>query len=910
MALPAGTRLGPYAVTAQIGVGGMGEVYKATDTNLKRAVAIKVLPTSVASDAERLARFQREAEVLAALNHPNIAAIYGLERSGGITALVMELIEGPTLADRIAQGAIPLDEALEIAKQIAEALEAAHEQGIIHRDLKPANVKVRADGAVKVLDFGLAKAMEPAGAMSPNASMAPTITSPAMTGVGAILGTAAYMGPEQTRGRRVDHRADVWAFGCVLFEMLTGRRAFGGETVTETLAAVLERQPDWQALPSSTPSDIRRLLQRCLEKEPKNRLHAIADVRLALEDARHDDTAGAPAKVGRRGVLGALAFGCAASLALGWRLGSRSPASAPVDVSRWLLDVRPATALLGANRAERSEYARSRPSRTAVALSPDGRTIAFTAQRDGTTRLYIRALDRMDASVIPGTDGADGPFFSPEGTSVGFWANGAIRRVPLTGGPPVKVSDTDQPSGASWASDDTIVFANATAIWEVGSSGGTPRALTKLAQGEFRRVLPTRLPGSRWLLFTVLPATFDWERSRVVAQSLDTGEQRVLLEGATDARYVPTGHLVFMRLGNLMAAPFDAEGARRTGPEVGVIENVMQSVNTGSVPTDTGAGQYTFSSTGTLAYVAGELIPDFEATFHWIRRDGSIEPIGAQPKPFQTPRLSPDGRHLVATTWGLRDRSLWRYDFDTGNLARLTTEGRVQFPAWSQDGKNVLFSLGLTGPPNVFTVRADGGAPTRLAHSENVQFAGTSTPDGRTVVWAEGAANFDIKAISIGEPAARPILATRFSEFNPELSPDGRWLAYVSNETERNEVYVGAFPDLGEKRMISRTGGDSPAWSLDGRKLLFLSPASKPGESAMQLMELDVTLGPTFTATLPRPLFEPMFESDLVRTYDLTRNADRFIFVRQRHPPATSAPREIHVVQNWSEELKRLVPAN
>jgi hypothetical protein len=489
MTLPPGTRLGPYEVTAQIGVGGMGEVYKATDTNLKRAVAVKVLPTSVASDAERLARFQREAEVLAALNHQNIAAIYGLERSAGITALVMELIEGPTLADRIAQGAIPIDEALPIATQIAEALEAAHERGIIHRDLKPANVKLRPGGAVKVLDFGLAKAMEPAGAMSPNASISPTITSPAMmTGVGMILGTAAYMGPEQARGRRVDHSADVWAFGCVLFEMLTGRRAFGGETVTETLAAVLERQPDWQALPSSTPSDIRRLLQRCLEKEPKNRLHAIADVRLALEDARHDGTTVASANINRRVVWGAVALGCAASLAVGWLLGSRPPASAPIDVSRWLLDVRPATALIGALQVERSEYQRSRPSRTAVALSPNGRTIAFTAQRDGTTRLYIRALDRMDASVIAGTDGADGPFFSPDGTWVGFWANGAIRKVPLTGGPPVKVSDTDLPSGATWASDDTIVFANAAAIWEVGSSGGTPRALTKLAQGEFRRV--------------------------------------------------------------------------------------------------------------------------------------------------------------------------------------------------------------------------------------------------------------------------------------------------------------------------------------------------------------------------------------------------------------------------------------
>jgi serine/threonine-protein kinase len=919
MALAAGTRLGPYEIGAQIGSGGMGEVYRATDTNLGRQVAIKVLPDVFAADAERLVRFEREARTLASLNHPNIAIIHGVEKGDpstgtghAVRALVMELVEGSTLADRIAHGPMALDEAVPIARQIAGAFEAAHEQGIIHRDLKPANVKVRDDGTVKVLDFGLAKALEPDSPSLP-LSMSPTFTSPVMTKVGVLLGTAAYMSPEQARGRIVDKRTDIWAFGCVLYEMLAGRPAFPGETVTETLAAVLERQPDWQALPGSTPGVIRRLLHKCLQKDPKSRLHDIADARLELDEAPSDVTVVNRSTSGPKWWLALAVVAGAAGLAIGWLLGARSEPVTPV-VSRWLLDVRPATALLGAHPVERAPFARLRPSRLSIALSPDGRTLAFTAQRDGITRLYVRALDRAEATAVAGTDGADGPFFSPDGRWVGFWASGAIRKAALAGGPPVKISDSDYLFGASWPSDDTIVYASATrTIWKVASAGGAPQALSERKTGEVRHVLPQILNGGTWLLFTVLTADSDWEHSRVVAQSLQTGERKVLLEGAADARYVPTGHLVFMRQGNLMAQPFDVVGARLTGPEVGIIEGVMQSIDSGSVGLDTGAGQYTVSSTGTLIYVVGQRSPDFEATVHWMNRDGSTQqvPVPAPLRPFNLPRLSPDGLHLALGMYSSREWTLWRYGFADRTLARVTIEGRAAFPVWSPDGTQILFRLTMGGLPSLAVVRADGDStPRQLAPGHGVIFPGSWTPDGQSVIFAEGptADTLDIKLLSVaGDPRVQPLIETRFNDRMPELSPDGRWLAYVSNETGRDELYVRAFPGLGDKRQISTAGGVDPAWSRNGRKLVFLSRLGKPGTYA--LMEVDVTPGTTFISSPPRQVFESPFFPDVARTYDLTPDASRFIFTRETYPPSTSAPREMHVVQSWTEELKARVPA-
>ena len=538
MAPHLGTRLGPYAIIAEIGVGGMGEVYRATDTNLGRDVAIKVLPESVAQDHERLARFDREARTLAALNHPNIAQIHGLEKSAGTIALVMELVEGPTLADRIAQGAIPVDEALPIAKQIAEALEAAHEQGIIHRDLKPANIKVRADSTVKVLDFGLAKAMEPTGAMSPGMSQAPTITTPAMTQAGMILGTAAYMSPEQAKGKTVDKRSNVWAFGAVLYEMLAGRRAFDAEDVSETLAAVLRAEVDWARLPKDVPPVLGTYIRRCLQKDPKQRIRDIGDVSLALEGAFEtavpqavESVAVSQPAVWRRAMplaLASLLTAVVVGLAV-WSL-TRPALQPPAPVARFPIPLA-------------AEEAFSGTGRPIVALSPNGRHVAYTANEG----LVLRPVDQLQAQPIPGTDGAWNPFFSPDGQQIGFYANGQLKRVSVSGGAPVTVAEADNPSGASWGADNMILYGQGLqGIWRVPGTGGTPEQVIPVEDGEQAHG-PQLLPGGEWVLLTFRPAGgATWDQAQIVLHSLATDERIVLIDGGRDARYLPTGSLVYV----------------------------------------------------------------------------------------------------------------------------------------------------------------------------------------------------------------------------------------------------------------------------------------------------------------------------------------------------------------------------
>ena len=565
MALAAGTRLGPYEITAQIGVGGMGEVYRATDTKLKRDVAVKVLPSHVAADPERLARFQREAEVLASLNHPNIAAIYGLEEADSTKALVMELVEGPTLADRIARGAIPVDEALPIAKQIAEALEAAHEQGIIHRDLKPANVKLRPDGVVKVLDFGLAKTLEPTGAMSPGLSQAPTITTPAMTQAGMILGTAAYMSPEQAKGRTVDKRSDVWAFGAVLFEMLSGKRAFDGEDMTDVLGAVVRLEPDWDVVPLDTPPLLLMFLKQCLKKDSKLRVHDIADVRLALEGAFETGSSPTVASVvvpqpavWRRALPVAVALvvgGLAAGLAA-WGLW---PSTEPPSVTRF--DYVP---------PESQTVDTARATFQFVTVSPAGRHFVYNTSAG----LYLRTMGELDARLIPGIEGLFlNPFFSPDGESVGYVvADGELRRVAITGGAPVVIADVNTGGnffGASWGADNTILFGQPEGILRVSANGGTPELVIPATEGESMGS-PRLLPDGESVLFSVTTATgaTRWDQAQIVAQSLRTGERTLLVEGGSDARYIPTGHLVYALGSVLFAVPFDVDRLEVSGGPV------------------------------------------------------------------------------------------------------------------------------------------------------------------------------------------------------------------------------------------------------------------------------------------------------------------------------------------------------
>ena len=636
MTLAAGTRLGPYEVIAQIGEGGMGQVYRATDTKLKRQVAIKILPPSLAADHDRLARFQREAEVLASLNHPNIAAIHGLEESGRMTALVMELVEGDDLSQRIARGAIPLDDVLPIAKQIAEALEAAHEQGIIHRDLKPANIKERADGTVKVLDFGFAKAMEPAAGPSPSVSQSPTITTPAMTQAGMILGTAAYMSPEQARGKTVDKRADIWAFGCVLYEMLAGTGAFRAETVSETLAEVMKSEPLWAALPPETPVALRNLVRRCLAKDPRQRVRDVGDVRLALEGAFELVAADTSAHAsGGRALgwrplilsLGILLIGAAITGAGIWFLRPASSAN-PEPVSRFTITL-PA------------DQPFSAASRHLVALSPQGTHLAYAANN----RLYLRAIDQLSATPIQGTEtGAFGrsPFFSPDGQWIGFWQDGELRKVALTGGAPVKLWEAENPWGASWGPDDTILYGQGPAgIWRVSGQGGTPQRVVSVDEkkGESAHG-PQLLPGGRAVLFT-LATGGGWNDAQIVVQLLDSGERKVVLRGGRDARYVETGHLVYAGGGTLLAVPFDLGQLAVIGGPVVLVEGVSDGGNA------TGATHFSLSRNGSLIYAVRVSLLAQEGRLVWVARSGAEQPLAAPPGLYENPRLSPDGRRVA-----------------------------------------------------------------------------------------------------------------------------------------------------------------------------------------------------------------------------------------------------------------------
>ena len=693
MALTLGARLGPYEITAKIGEGGMGEVYQATDTNLKRVVAIKVLPESVASGGERLARFQREAEVLASLNHPNIGAIYGLEDAAGSKALVMELVEGPTLADRIAQGAIPLDEALPIAKQITEALEAAHEQGIIHRDLKPANIKLRPDGVVKVLDFGLAKALEPTGS-DVLASQSPTITTPAMTQAGMILGTAAYMSPEQAKGRTVDKRSDVWAFGAVLYEVLSGQRAFDGEDMTDVLGAVVRLEPAWDVLPLDTPPVLTMFLKQCLKKDPKQRVPDIAAMRLALEGAFETGVSEAAASIAvsqpavwrRAWPLAVASLVTAVVVSFGWSAWPTSPEPRPVTR---FVDESSVGRVIGDN------------SRPLMAFSPDGRHFVYVT-REG---LYLRPMEALEARLLSGSL-LTSPFFSPDGQPVAYWDQAAkqLARVGLTGGAPVPIAPAPlNIFGASWAPDDTILFGQPEGILRVSANGGAPELMIPTGEGELMGS-PHLLPDGESVLFSVTTGTgrTRWDAAQIAVQSLRTGERTVVLSGGSDARYLPTGHLVYALGDGLFAVAFDVDRLEVQGRPVLVVEGVMRSR---SAIEGTGTANYGVSDQGTLVYLRRSSAFRHEGRLALVDRDGGQELLDVRLAAYVGPRLSPDGTRLVVQT---REESgedvVWVYDLsgDT-QMRRLALDGNNISPIWTKKkelaGISRMTESGLRLPP-------------------------------------------------------------------------------------------------------------------------------------------------------------------------------------------------------------------
>ena len=808
MGLAVGSRLGHYDVTALIGEGGMGQVYQATDTKLKRQVALKILPEAFASDPDRLARFQREAQVLASLNHPNIAAIYGIEEAEGTRALVLELVEGPTLADRIARGPISVDEAVPIAKQIAEALEAAHEAGVIHRDLKPANIKVRDDGTVKVLDFGLAKALDTTPDGDP--SQSPTLTA-AATQMGLIMGTAAYMSPKQASGEPTDRRSDIWSFGVVVLEMLTGRRQFEGKTVSHVLASVLKSDPDWTSLPTTTPPPLVRLLHRCFEKEPKRRLRDIGEAVIQLEEAVAQSAVepSAPAVVATSApswrktaplAVGALVVG---GIVTGLAVWSVTRSVSLASVTRFAVTLQTGT-----------------PPPQSLAFSHDGETVVYAEQG----RLYRRALDQFDGQYIPGTEGAASAFFSPEDDWVGFFAFPDLKKVALAEGPPMTLVESAGGTigafgGATWGSDDTIVFSRFTnGLWQVPALGGQAQQLTTpdSDQGESFHALPEFLPGAESLLFQATGA--DGEH-QIVLLSPKTGERRTLLPGSRP-RYVATGHLLFARGESLWRVPFDGESLEVSGEPFPVLEGLQTNNN--------GSSAYAVSAHGSLVYAPGGGVSTPQRTLVWIDREGNEEVLSAPPRAYIYPRISPDGtrvaiEHFVSTS----DADIWVWDFARETLTRLTVDPAAdEYPVWTPDGERVIFTSRRDGAiPNPYWVAADGtGTAERLAENPNFLYPHTISPDGTRLVMREGVDPANLVVMTLdGERRIEPLIsAEAFSERNAEISADGRWIAYESNESGQFEIYVRPFPDVDSGRsQISARGGRGAVWARSGEELFY-----------------------------------------------------------------------------------------
>jgi serine/threonine-protein kinase len=900
-----GKSISHYRITEKLGAGGMGEVYRATDTKLGRDVAIKVIPEAFSRDADRMARFAREAKVLAALNHPNIAAIYGLEES----ALVMELVEGPTLAEHIAPGPIPVEEALPIARQIAAAVEYAHERGIIHRDLKPANVKLTADGQVKVLDFGLAKAQESAAG---NAEDSHTLTVSA-TREGTILGTAAYMSPEQASGKPVDRRADIWSFGVVLWELLTGHRLFEGETVSHTLAEVLRGPIDFDQLPRETPAAIRGLLRRCLDRDVKNRLRDIGEARITIDATLAGEmplleVVPEPGGARRLWLAWSVAAVATVGLATVAFLHFRERPPAPVaSVITSTIKVEPGHWLDGMRLPAELE----RPSRTAMAISSDGRFIVYSAIGENPgpqakPQLYLRRMDQAEAKPISGTEGGINPFLSPDNRWVGFWADGKLKKVPVDGGVPDPLCDAGEIYGASWGPDNSIVFAGGYGLGlsRVSADGGKPESPTTPdpKRKEYSHRQPSWLPNGRAVLFTVMKHAWD-SQPWLALLRLDTREWHVLLPNAADARYVPTGHLVFLRQGTLMAVRFDPARLEVIGQPFPLVENVMQDSSAGG-GYNTVAGQFDVSDSGALIYAAGGILPDTQNSLVWVDQNGIEQSVTPLQMPFLAPRLSPNGQRITYVTMG-REAQVYVYDLNTSTNSPLTTEGRAHFPIWSPDGKRIVFSWQESAVPNLFSQPYDGSSSMeRLTTSEYYQFPGSWWSDGQTLALVEShpATGFDIVLLETRSESVRPFLNSQFNEAYPELSPDGRWIAYTSNESARNEVYVRPFPGPGMKHPVSSQGGREPLWARNGKQLFY--------RWQDQVWAVDVRTDGGFTTSKPRLLFErPGYSpATAIRGYDLSQDGQRFLMVKleQRKPTPVT---EMILVQNWFEELKRLAPA-
>jgi serine/threonine-protein kinase len=921
--LAAGLRVGHYEIVAPIGVGAMGEVYRACDTKLNRIVALKVLPERFALDPNRSARFKREAQLLATLNHPNIGALYGLEESSGPKALVLELVDGPTLADRIAHGPISMEDVLPIARQIAEAVEAAHDKGIIHRDLKPANIKIASNGVVKVLDFGLARVWD--GAPQSDLSASPILTATDL-GEGNLLGTPAYMSPEQARGQTLDRRTDLWGFGCVLFEMLVGRPPFAADTISDTLALVLDREPDWAALPADTPVPIRRLLRRCLEKDRRRRLDSASDARLEIEDALARpaaDTLG-PVATTRRvkpRALAALAGLTIIAALVAWMLMRPAPQTSVLP-SRFAIMASPAQPL------NVSSYDRD------LAISPDGRHLVYRAgwgpPTVGTT-LMLRASDELEARQLPNIF-ALGVFFSPDSRWLGYFTPAELKKVPVAGGPPITLGPVSGASlGASWGDDNTIVFATSdphTGLWRVSADGGQPTALTTpdATQPGTDHGFPSVLPGGRGVLLTITVAG-QADKAEVAVLDLKTGQRKTLIRGGSQAEFVDPsggtgqgGYLIYAAAGTLRAIRFDPDRLEVLGDPVTVVEQVMTK--------PTGAANYAASQQGTLFYVpSGVSVQMSPRSLVWVDRKGREEPINAPLRAYGTPRISPDGTRLLL---GINDRDgndTWIWDFERETLRRVTFAPSTDALAvWTPDSRRIVFTSDREGVLNLYSQAADGtGAADRLTTSANQQFPASISPDGTIVVGFEGLSLTDSTRMAPGfgwrvrsypmiGPASRPgapsptmptqlpAAQTLFDGVWAEFSPDGRYLAYDSSaDPMQSEIYVRPFPQVDSGRwQISTKGGTRPVWARSGRELFYLDASNTLTAVPIQIS------GPTFTAGKPAKVFSARYSTPYPpRSYDVSADGERFLMLKDHaasDPGLT--PASMVVVEHWFEELK------
>jgi Tol biopolymer transport system component len=929
MTLDAGTTIGAFEITEQIGAGGMGEVWRARDTNLKRDVAIKALPESFAADADRLARFQREAEMLASLNHPNIATIHGLEKSDNRTLIVMELVEGPTLADRIAEGPIPPDEALGIAQQIADALEAAHGRQIVHRDLKPANIKLRDDGTVKVLDFGISKPID-ASAISGGAAVA---TTPAVTETGVILGTAAYMSPEQARGKFVDERTDIWAFGCLLFEMLTGQPAFGGEDVMATLARVIDRDTDLSSMPGTISPAVRQTIRLCLEKDPKRRIADIRDVRLSLagdfepEYARASDAGGNHWRLALPfGVATAVIAGLAVFLIMRGNSATEDLPQSVAEVVRFSVALGEADGSGAPIRLGGEQDARwGRPSSTSLALSNDGRRVVYAgwtgSAQDPESLLYIRSWDQERAAPIAGTEDASSPFFSPDDAWIGFFAGGALRRVSTTGGNLETIVVDAQlsgsgASGATWGDDGTIVYGRRDGLYRVVASGGEAELVAAPSRESPRFAQPYYLPGSGALLFHTVAANLDPEQAEIWVLDLATGEQRNLLGNATDARYnAETGRLFFIRQGTLMAAGFDPVRLKLEGQPVVVLEDVMQAFGMPNANWETGTAQVALSRSGHLAYAPGGVYPGRPGVISLITADGTLTPLVTDRLEYGAVRVAPDGDRLVFENRIGRSSSLHIHDLERGITRRLNTGGFLARSAsWSPDGTSIAFSSDREdGRVNIYRMDADGsGEPERLVPSDRLQLMSSWSVDG-VIAYVESteAGDYDIWVLPPdGDPVS--FVGSDADEVYASFSPNGRWMVYGSDESGRSEVYVRPYPGPGPATLISGNGGVSPAWSSDGAQIYYLE--RDVNRTQARMMVVDVVPESPFRAGRPRVFLDPWPTTDttVLRAYDVLGDGQFVLPMRDDGVDGNElrtrfAVGEFQVVLNFLEAFRQRV---